>query len=262
MYGLSGDDLDGAVSSIVICGGVVEVCRTITDKNMDRPIPSRGKISYLSAKSRTRMLAVMKKTRIEFGSMMTLTYPKLYPRDGTIVKYHLRRFLDAYKRMYATSYFWFLEFQQRGAPHFHLLSAHKPVSDDDRVWLGDTWSRIVVAEADGAESTQERVRRVHAHTKQWQDIRDRDGAVKYLAKYALKTYQKDVPLAYQNVGRFWGCSSDVRLNTQAEHTIPIEGDVLRWILENDGHKASKFDVLPRYLFDVPSLTLDNLGFVR
>jgi hypothetical protein len=46
--------------------------------------------------------------------------------------------------------------------------------------------------------------------KQWEVIKKTDGAVRYVAKYAKKQKQKEVPEGYQNVGRFWGTSPDVK----------------------------------------------------
>ena len=116
--------------------------------------------------------------------------------------------------------------------------------DIDREWLGRVWSRIV----DGGE----KCRRVHSHVKQWDVIRKSDGAVRYVAKYAKKQKQKEVPAEYQNVGAFWGTSRDVK----AEPVEVIEMDA-KEILQRMGIDCVKFVKqwgrgsldLRRYLWD-------------
>lgn len=48
--------------------------------------PKRGHIVSLSKKSLIRLMFTMQCTSVEFGSMLTLTYPKIYPESGEIVK--------------------------------------------------------------------------------------------------------------------------------------------------------------------------------
>jgi hypothetical protein len=180
---------------------------------------TRGKIETLSMASRRRLAIVAANTEVCFRSFVTVTYPKEFPCDGVIVKEHLHLLLAGLRRKcLGVSYLWFLEFQRRGAPHLHLfLSAalpepleplrrvsgrvrkvvmiHRPWQD----WLSRLWFKIV-------GSGDEKHLRAGAA---WEVIEKPDGAARYVAKEAYKTFQKVVPDDFQNVGRFWGCSRDV-----------------------------------------------------
>lgn len=154
----------------------------------------RGKISSFSRQSVARMVFAfrnMSKPRI----MITLTYPGEFPADGKKVK----RDLDAFKKWLArrgVSWAWFLEFQERGAPHFHLFT-NLPVKAEK---VAQAWFRIV---GSGDE------KHLRAGTRvEW--LRNPDAAGIYAAKYGSKAEQKEVPDEYQNVGRFWGMSRNLK----------------------------------------------------
>jgi hypothetical protein len=133
--------------------------------------------------------------------MVTLTYPGFYPGNGAVCKEHLRRFLQELQREHSRchqatqkghhSSFWFLEFQQRGAPHFHIFTTWAP----DKDWVAKRWYEIV-----GSED----IRHLHAGTRTEFLRSGRAGTISYAAKYAAKLEQKAVPENFENVGRFWG----------------------------------------------------------
>jgi hypothetical protein len=140
--------------------------------------------------------------------MVTLTYPFGFPSNGAIVKEHLRRFLQELKRDQERhnlvtgssekhSSFWFLEFQNRGAPHFHIFTTYANVPRGTNNWVAETWYRIV---------NSEDIRHLQAGTRTEFLRAGRAGTISYAAKYAVKQYQKAVPANYENVGRFWGIS--------------------------------------------------------
>lgn len=167
-----------------------------------RQKPVRGEIMELSDGSLKRLAFVANNADVEFRSMITLTYPNEFPVDGKQVKAHLGHFLVSLKRKNGrVIYLWFLEFQKRGAPHFHiLLNIGLPEDDRDRAlaytWLSEVWYRIV-----GSGDDLHRL----AGTR-WENLRDKEGGRHYVVKYCAKTYQKQVPEGYRQVGRFWGCS--------------------------------------------------------
>jgi hypothetical protein len=180
----------------------------------------RGEIEEFSRESRRRLALVAGNTSVVFRSLVTLTYPADFPADGKLVKEHWAAFRAALVRFLGEkpSYLWFLEFQRRGAPHFHVfLSAAMPephavmkrangrVRKECRTywpwqdWLSETWFRIV------GSGDPKHLRAGAA----WEVIEKPDGAARYVSKEAHKTFQKVVPPDYRNVGRFWGCSRDV-----------------------------------------------------
>lgn len=166
----------------------------------------RGAITEFSKASRKRLAFVASNTGVDFTTMITLTYPSEYPRDGAEVKRDLRGFLDYVRRVFDTpEYLWFLEFQKRGAPHVHiLLDITWPTTKEGvnrlRVGVAATWYRLV---ASGDE------KHFYAGTST-EKLRSPDGGKRYAVKYALKMYQKAVPPDYWHCGRFWGHSSGVR----------------------------------------------------
>jgi hypothetical protein len=177
--------------------------------------------------------------------MFCLSYPAAFPTDGRQVKADLNRWLTWFRRrVKGVPYFWFLEFQERGAPHVHIYLSAKdnelPHREMATAWAGfisgddrDTWDKVFT---------------VHSHAKQLQNFRTRDGYIRYAAKYALKTRQKSVPVAYQNVGRFWGASRAVKDSVPEGDLIPIDDRSIEEHLYSVGHRAAKWDVLPRIIF--------------
>lgn len=148
------------------------------------------------------MRRYLRECRSDYGYMVTLTYPYEYPTNGTETKEHLRRFLQELQREDARrldkrpsdqphSAFWFLEFQDRGAPHYHIFT-NRPVN---KQWCSRRWYDIVKSED---------IRHLHAGTRCEKLVRGRAGTISYASKYAAKQSQKKVPAFFENVGRFWG----------------------------------------------------------
>lgn len=88
---------------------------------------ARGKCSGFSAASRRRLMQLMCMWNLDevHLSFVTLTYPGAYASDWTVWKRDLDVFLRWLKRNVtsAVGCVWRVEFQKRGAPHFHLLLA-------------------------------------------------------------------------------------------------------------------------------------------
>jgi hypothetical protein len=157
--------------------------------------------------------------------MVTLTYPGFYTTNGKEVKEHLRRFLQELRREYIRrvdddglhSSFWFLEFQNRGAPHFHIFTTWAP----NKEWVANTWYRIV-----GSED----IRHLHAGTRVEFLKQGRAGTISYASKYAAKAEQKEVPENYEKVGRFWGIygwRATLSASTWVGHSELARPDVLK-----------------------------------
>lgn len=163
----------------------------------------RGAITEFSASSGQRMRRYLRECVAEYSVMVTLTYPGFFPSNGKLVKDHLRRFIQEVQREYKRlghpndcgykkhSVFWFMEFQHRGAPHFHLFLTWSPPKE----WVSRRWYEIV-----GSEDK----RHLYAGTRT-EFIRSRhSGTISYASKYAAKQEQKVIPEGYENAGRFWG----------------------------------------------------------
>lgn len=169
-------------------------------------------VKRYSSKSMNRLSFVANNTEVQLKNMVTLTYPNEYPTNGKEVKSHLNKFLNSLRRK-EISYLWFLEFQDRGAPHFHILInkflCHK--------YAAQRWYEI-------CDTGDER------HLKsgtQVQAMRTSDGGARYATKYAYKEKQKECPDGFLEVGRFWGHSRDVK--PQPRYTV--ESVTLRQLVE-------------------------------
>lgn len=159
----------------------------------------RGKITRFSRQSVDRLkLHVRNLPELSVKAFLTLTYPESYPTAGGRVKRDLKVMQQWLKRR-GLGGVWFLEFQRRGAPHYHMFLNGWPAGGVDAV--AHAWDKIV-ASGDpkhlawhmGALSGRpclELMRNPHA-------------ASAYATKYATKLEQKDVPSDYHQVGRFWG----------------------------------------------------------
>lgn len=158
---------------------------------------ARKEIVELTRESLGRMVFLLQNTETRFLSMVTLTYPGDYESDGKVVKGHLNRFLSWARAKGFGRYVWFLEFQRRGAPHFHVLLEND--ATEYREEISRRWYAAV-------GSGDEKHLRAGTNTER---LRSEDGAARYAAKYASKIEQKRVPIEYTNVGRFWGASRDV-----------------------------------------------------
>lgn len=122
--------------------------------------------------------------------MLTLTYPSEFPLNGRTVKDHWKRFRQWMVRNGANTGLWVLEFQKRGAPHFHIFIRHAL----DRNEVSSAWYRIV-----GSKDPKHLVAGTRIET-----FRHPPALGSYVMKYASKMEQKDVPPEFENVGRFWG----------------------------------------------------------
>ena len=179
--------------------GLAVICRVPRGTAQRGTLGGRGEITGFSADSARRMRRYLRNSVADYKGFVTLTYPHAYTSNGVEVKEHLRRFgqevLRKWKRENGEDrrrgLFWFLEFQARGAPHFHVFVTDWLSKD----WVSETWYRIV-----GSDD----VRHLHYGTN-IQTIRSgRSGTIAYASKYAAKAEQKQVPAGYEKVGRWWG----------------------------------------------------------
>jgi hypothetical protein len=190
----------------------------------------RGVVTEFTEASRRRLAFVANNTECAFRTMITLTYPKVYPNDGCVCKSHLRAFLQAFRRFTGgASYLWFLEFQRRGAPHFHILTdyplprdAHKRKSIQR--WVSQRWYRVTGEKDPLHLIAGTRVER----------LRSPEGGAHYAVKYATKMEQKAVPREYANVGRLWGASRDVK--PQPYYELDCTEDAIRDALQGQPYQ--------------------------
>jgi hypothetical protein len=162
--------------------------------------------------------------------MLTLTYPSAYETDGKIVKSHLHLIRQWLHRR-GIKGVWFLEFQKRGAPHFHLLldfNLPPPLITKKRTHKGERSPSFRTNEKLHKEASAAWFRIVgsgdekHLHAGIcWEVLESHEAAMRYAAKHAAKPHQKEVPDNYLNVGRFWGKIGKLKIETKG--SIPASG---------------------------------------
>lgn len=228
----------------------------------------RGDIRYLTSRARSHLAFLVAASNIEYRSIITLTYGEHWPRDGDIFKAHLNTMLTWLRLSKPKfSYVWVLEYQRRGAPHYHILTTlDAPTKEHERRQFSHKWRTIVDPELwwqgarywkDSVRQARKYVYKVHRHPKAWEPLRDKDGAMKYITKYCLKMKQKEVPNDIVHVGRFYGMSRDVKRSITARAEIELDEEQLRLILRSFDHKTGEWDILPKYIFGL-TIHLDEM----
>lgn len=197
----------------------------------------RGRVDGFSDKSRRNLLRTM--CALTFMDdepwEITLTWPGEFPLDGRRVKRDLAAFWRRLERRYGRlQAVWKLEFQGRGAPHFHL-AVSRPVASlsEVRAFVSAAWFEVV-----GSGD----LRHLGAGT---QVIKLEYSPAAYFAGYlggtrTAKEYQHRVPEGFESVGRFWGLRNvspewnQLRL-TEAEF-FALRRLVRKWVRANLGRQ--------------------------
>ena len=196
------------------------------------PGTTRGKCKELSYKSRRNLAFVASNTDVQFNGMVTMTYhPDAAPRTGQEAKKHLNAFLQKYRRAGA-SFLWFMEFQKNTSVHFHMLTSHILCDVSKRIKMGvhyesssdesTRWTAIVRKGIVSTQESEDALQKMDGASVRVEYLKSKDGAGRYVSKYAYKTYQKIVPDNFSDTGRFWGCTKDVKPTARhkVEGTLP------------------------------------------
>jgi hypothetical protein len=164
----------------------------------------RGSVMALSRASRSRLVLTARNSE-PLRWFLTLTYPAAFPGDGRTTKRHLHVFLKRLRRAGARG-LWWLEFQRRGAPHFHLAvtggrfgeAGDPPMTRAElaelRSWVSRAWYEVV-------GSGDRRHLKAGTNLEEWRS--GRHGLQEYVTKESAKWVQKAVPEGFEDVGRFW-----------------------------------------------------------
>lgn len=126
-------------------GTLIEFSPRLGSSGRSRP-SLRGDVTSFSVRSRSRLnknLAMVNRSVLPL--FVTLTYHLEYPLDFEGYKYHLHHFLISLSRAFPRAgVMWKLEFQERGAPHYHLFVWGVSL-EDLRSFVPDTWYKIAGA---------------------------------------------------------------------------------------------------------------------
>lgn len=162
----------------------------------------RGAVTGFSHQSRTRLIRKLATISADPTQFVTMTYPVEY--DPSAKKRHLHAFASWMRRNYPqAAYFWKLEYQKRGAPHYHLILWYVPWSLDFALDISAAWYLIVGSGDDN-----------HLQAGTRCEIPDDPTRWKfYLAKYIGKDYE--IHDFDPHSGRIWGFHN--------KKLIPFEG---------------------------------------
>lgn len=185
-----------------------------------RPESRRGKIRQFSRKARSRMIQAM--CQVDTRSLppgllfVTLTYPRHYSEDPTDWHRDLEVWCKRLARKMPDVFgFWKLEFQKRGAPHFHLLLFGGPHDGPRftafRSWVTSSWFEVV-------RSGDPLHRKAGTNVQRVKSVRQ---LVRYASKYIGKSEDDE---RQAGIGRVWGVINPTAVPT-AIHTITVsEGE--------------------------------------
>lgn len=231
--------------------------------------PEGALVTHFSSRSRYRLLFWTKNCDCDFLSMLTITYPMAFSRDGRHVKNDLDNFKTWLRRTFPEiKGIWFLEFQMRGAPHFHLLlSLELPhlgeVVMKKRTRKHDSHTsqsyRTVQSVEDKASLAWYRIvgsgdeKHLRAGVC-WEILENSEAAIRYAGKHAAKPHQKQVPEQYMSVGRFWGKFGGLKIVGGEDLEFCTTEQLFR-IVGCDA--VSSKGRVKKYLFDASELPIEK-----
>lgn len=235
------------VLGFTIHDGVIELHREcLWPMERQEGQKTRGKISGWSKRSWSKLAFLVRSTRVRFKSFLTLTYGETMPTTVEQSKKDLNRFLTKLRKgRKGFEYVWVLEFQERGAPHYHLLLTFAPEMAGDRKMLAAQWCDSIRPELHSLE--RGKVLSVHNHKKAWVVMDDPVGAKMYILNYATKLAQKKCPERYWTTGRYWGASRGVKHSPG--RTVALNDEQVRRYLDSVGRSDMvKWSVLPKFIW--------------
>lgn len=165
----------------------------------------RGRCGAFSRACRRRMQRMMGMIRNDAKALLiTLTYPRVWDRDARVWAAHLEAFWKRLERKYPkAACVWREEYQQRLAPHFHLMVFN--VDFIPYQWVAQAWFEVVGSGDLLHLKAGTEVRRV----------RSAKGMRSYMKKYMAKlpvTCEASVDDAdVSHVGRWWGVKGRDRI---------------------------------------------------
>lgn len=156
----------------------------------------RDEIKVFSKESRYRLFRLLHSLVFEKVTFITLTYPGIFPTDSKVYKRHLAEYRRRFEKKYcACKAIWRLEFQKRGAPHYHILyfdAPYIPVKAWSSLW------------ADVVHSDDINHRKAGVHVRLVTGNLSRELISSYVGKYVGKVDEQSVSAAQQKPGRWWG----------------------------------------------------------
>lgn len=197
----------------------------------------RGVIAGFSFRSRSRLMKkIAQLKRHHLPVFVTLTYPSVFPKDFEEYKYHVHKFLVyLFREFPGAGVIWKLEFQDRGAAHFHLLIWGVPL-DVLMNYVPGSWYKI----AGGGDINhlywhQGLLGNGNKHCVQ--AVRSWRGVKSYAAKYMGKLDER-----IENTGRFWGIRGKVPFSPLLQFSMSMSAalEFRRYVARHVGVRFYRF----------------------
>lgn len=222
----------------------------------------RGEITEFTSASRRRMQLLLNSVnhlKAAVPVLITLTYHEVWSEDPAVWKDQLDAFRKRLERKYGQfSAIWRLEYQRRGAPHFHLMcffwrhQGRKGLLPSLRMDVGEMWWEVTGRTSEA---------HLEAGTR-CEEPRSWAGARSYLSKYMAK-HEKLNPGA-RSPGRFWGVWRKALLPIlyiTTSITFHQAVHARRLLRRLSGIKARRFDLSKFSCFVSYSTTLKLLAWL-
>jgi hypothetical protein len=200
----------------------------------ERQLPGqRQKIRGFSRASRRQLMNELNsidRTKIEADrcGMLTLTYPSRFPSPAGAKK-DLKRMRERIRRTWGKlPFYWKLEPQDRGAPHFHFLMFFESV-DQLRAfaeWVARAWHEI----AGQDDPNHLKWHRGQLGNKPCLEVmRSWNGVIDYGSKYVGKMIDAAQFSAWEFPGRWWGkqCVEALPIEMVGENVDELEVKIAR-----------------------------------
>lgn len=201
---------------------------------MSKP-EKRGEVRAFSVKSRSRLMKkISQLNKSVMPIFVTLTYPSVFPKDFEEYKYHVHKFfISLFRKFPSAGVIWKLEFQSRGAAHFHMLIFGVGVSDL-LSFVPECWYRIA---GQGDEKHLLWHQGLLGNQHCVQEIRSWNGVRSYASKYMGKLDERT-----ENTGRFWGVRGKVPFSHIMSFRVSIRAalEFRRAFVRKSGMELSRF----------------------
>jgi hypothetical protein len=187
---------------------------------------------------------------------VTLTYPGNWSRwyDGRLVKADLQALFKRVRRHFGQELtaVWALEYQSRGAPHYHLCVDGQGLGDHASFcrWLAHAWNDLL---SGGRNHLRVHLGAVPGGRPCVEPVKARKAVSYYLTNYCTKEAQKKPPEQCSMPGRMWGIVGGWS-TPQVTCEVPLDGPeavmLLRTIRRADDAAARRQAVGGRSVYIV------------
>lgn len=195
--------------------------------------PSRGNraaIVKFSSRSRKKLLKKLFSLPLYPSIFITLTYPKFFPAES----YEWKRHLDNFRRVLFDKFpkawfFWKLEPQKRGAPHYHLIG---DFGTEFNIHLLRKYIALLWFDVCGTDYPEHLVAGTSVENIKDSEKKMQGYVCKYIGKVDYAEYD-----AWSHPGRFWGIvgrknlpeSLSVAITMDAPEYFVVRRLVCRWL---------------------------------